>query len=304
MDLDLPWNDWYALAQNNSNFGTWDKSLWETWLNNYGQYKQAYDNYVLNLTGSSSTEQSVVGASTGGENSTGGANSTENVTISSEGSNTVQQSYVYWKPEYNNDNYTLDMILTDLQGSGVLDEFENWFNLMFLPDGVIATSMSAPAASGSTSANTTGGIPAGLEKIVAWISENVDKEVQNRCTACQLSSYTGVSENQEGGVGGTEGSSGNETLPPTNVTTNEIPPLMIDFNTYVMPQACQYANQDTTTVGGSVSAADLICCQNTTLNISDCYTLDKVNDFLELDIPAFCFDMENVANNCAGVDEE
>jgi len=29
MDLDLPWNDWYALAQNNSDFGTWDKALWE-----------------------------------------------------------------------------------------------------------------------------------------------------------------------------------------------------------------------------------------------------------------------------------
>lgn len=202
------------------------------------------------------------------------------MTVPTEGSIAVQQSYVYWKEEYNNENYTLDMILTDLQGNGVLDEFKDWFNLMFTENGVIATSLNAPPPSGSENMNATGGIPMGLEKIVEWISKNVDKEVQNRCTACQLSQYTGVPENEEGGVGGTEGSAGNETLPPTNETI-EIVPLIIDFNNYILPQACQYMGEESE-LGVSVSATSLICCQNTTLNVSSCYTLEEVNMFLDM----------------------
>lgn len=97
-------------------------------------------------------------------------------------------------------------ILNQLNSTGQLGQFLSWFQEFFGPQGLVTLNKTVAIANNavtttittvtgapisntgltSTSTLSIGGIPAGLEAIVDWISKNTDYEVRLRCVACQM----------------------------------------------------------------------------------------------------------------------
>jgi len=69
---------------------------------------------------------------------------------------------------------TVEMILANLTALGELAKFDAFFDMFFGANGLVAKMNQEKID-----------IPMGLEGIVQWIAKNVDREVSQRCTACQ-----------------------------------------------------------------------------------------------------------------------
>lgn len=112
----------------------------------------------------------------------------------------------------------------------------------------------------------------------------MDKEVQRRCTACQVQGGEEVTGNETGGevvVNDTTGGEG-----------TEVQPLIFDINTYQLPADCQLRDENT--------EQSRICCSNATLNVSVCYDFDTINEYVDMEIPAFCYEMQRIFDDTLG----
>lgn len=154
-----------ASAQNMSDSTQWDLAQWKKWL-------QFYESVLQNFA-------SIGGASLGNDT-------------------------VFWKPEF--DSMNLTDVLSALNQTGQLGEFLGWYEEFFGADGLVTQNKTIAMANNDVSQTITtvtsgivsntgltstptlsiGGIPAGMEAIVDWISKNTDYEVRLRCLACQM----------------------------------------------------------------------------------------------------------------------
>lgn len=96
-----------------------------------------------------------------------------------------------WKPEYDAEDFTEDMILADMGDSGMLDQFEGWFTEFYGPSGLVGGNGAQDMPSSDNidmppiSDNLDMPMNHDLDDIIAWISKQVDKEVQEQCTYCK-----------------------------------------------------------------------------------------------------------------------
>jgi len=98
----------------------------------------------------------------------------------------LDSSIVIWIPDYDADSFTLTMVLTDLQTKGYLAQFQNFLQTFFGANGLVSKGIP-----------TT--LPSGLDDIIAYIAENVDREVRDRCLSCNAS-ITNVTNSTNGTV--------------------------------------------------------------------------------------------------------
>jgi hypothetical protein len=116
------------------------------------------------------------GAPTVGDSGSGSEsvdNSTANVTA----------GYTFsdvWTSDFDNDNMTVDMILSKLNETlTIVGEVQTWFVNFFGPSGIVTLNITVPTvvvspvtmdnSTGSALNSTEVGVPAGLEDIVDWI---------------------------------------------------------------------------------------------------------------------------------------
>jgi len=146
--LDFEWVQWDTEAVAMPVLILWDKATWKKWLIRYQEVINAFIYFQNSIL----------------------TNTPFNLTLV----NSTAPVIIIWKPIYDNEDMTLIMILQDLNGAGLLVQFETFFTTFFGASGLVEE------------VQTDFGIPMGLADIVDFIEKNIDKEVRMRCRACEI----------------------------------------------------------------------------------------------------------------------
>lgn len=128
--LEVNWDELLTKANDNNDTSTWEKDLWKEWLIIYQDTVNTLHAYMAANDLLPPT-----------------ANKTANVT--------------YWEERFEQDNFTIDVILSVIQSNGVYQDFLGFFDAAFGPNGFVTMNQT----------NVGLVIPRGMADIVAWISQ-------------------------------------------------------------------------------------------------------------------------------------